>query len=193
MIVEINTNILDILKNIPININLNQLIFLSMVLNKNQKFNNQDVHKLVSLISDDEISYLIQKNIITSIERRGFTKYEPSQYFLSLLEPKKDWFDLFYDSYPVYVTRKDGSKCFLRNNKNKCRIMYNQYVQGLESNAKHLLECLNYEIQKKTTTGTLCFMKTMYRWLQERYWEYSEEEMQYQQNIKEQSYGTELL
>ena len=193
MVIEINTNVLDVLNKTPIKINLNQLVFLSMVLNKNQKFNNQDVHKLVSLISDDEISYLIQTNLITSIERRGFTKYEPSQYLLSLLEPKQDWFELFYESYPTYVTRNDGTKCFLRTNKNKCRIIYNQYVQGLESNAKHLLECLNYEVQKKTMTGSLGFMKTMYRWLQEHYWEVSEEEMQYQHKQGEQSYGTELL
>jgi hypothetical protein len=190
MIIELNTNLLDI---IPEQINLNQLVFLSMVLNKNQKYNDQDVHKLVSLISDDEISYLIQKNLITSMERRGFTYYDPSQYLLSLLEPKKDWFDTFYDAYPIYVTRKNGLKSFLRTNKNKCRKIFNDYVQGIESNAKHLLECLNFEVQKKTLAGELGFMKTMYRWLQEHSWEAIEEEMQYQQSIKEKSYGTELL
>ena len=62
MIIEINTKILDI----P-GINLNQLVFLSVVLNKNQK-NNQDVHKVISLISDDEIQQLIDKDLLTSIE-----------------------------------------------------------------------------------------------------------------------------
>lgn len=190
MIIELNTNILDI---IPDKINLNQLVFLSMILNKNQKYNDQDVHKLVSLISDDEISYLIQKNLITSIERRGFTYYDATPYLLGLLEPKKDWFDTFYDAYPIYVTRKNGLKSFLRTNKNKCRKIFNDYVQGIESNAKHLLECLNFEVQKKTLVGELGFMKTMYRWLQEHSWEATEEEMQYQQSMKEKSYGTELL
>lgn len=190
MIIELNTNILDI---IPDKINLNQLVFLSMVLNKNQKYNDQDVHKLVSLISDDEISYLIQKNLITSMERRGFTYYDATPYLLRLLEPKKEWFDIFYDAYPIYVTRKSGLKSFLKTNKNRCRKMFNDYTQGLESNAKHLLECLNFEVQKKTLAGELGFMKTMYRWLQEHSWEATEEEMQYQQSIKEKSYGTELL
>ena len=63
MIIEVETKILDI----P-GINLNQLVFLSVVLNKNQKYNNQDVHKVVSLISDDEIQQLIDKDLITSIE-----------------------------------------------------------------------------------------------------------------------------
>ena len=100
---------------------------------------------------------------------------------------------MFYDAYPIYVTRKNGLKSFLRTNKNKCRKIFNDYVQGIESNAKHLLECLNFEVQKKTLAGELGFMKTMYRWLQEHSWEATEEEMQYQQSMKEKSYGTELL
>ena len=61
MIIELDTKLL----NLPANINLNQLVFLSMVLDKNQKTYNQDVRKLVSLISDDEISYLINQGLIT--------------------------------------------------------------------------------------------------------------------------------
>ena len=64
MIIELNTKLLDY----PDKLNLNQLVFLSMVLDKNQKANNQDVRKIVSLISDDEISYLIEQGLITSIE-----------------------------------------------------------------------------------------------------------------------------
>ena len=56
MIIEVETKLLEAAPNI----NLNQLIFLSMVLNKNQ-IPNQDVRKIVSLISDDEISYLISQ------------------------------------------------------------------------------------------------------------------------------------
>ncbi len=61
MIIELNTKLLDY----PDKLNLNQLVFLSMVLDKNQKSNNQDVRKIVSLISDDEISYLIEQGLIT--------------------------------------------------------------------------------------------------------------------------------
>ena len=64
MIIEVDTKLL----NAAPNINLNQLIFLSMVLNKNQ-IPNQDVRKIVSLISDDEISYLISQGLVTLIEK----------------------------------------------------------------------------------------------------------------------------
>ena len=56
MIIELNTKLLDI----P-GLNSNQLIFLSLVLDKNQKTYNQDVRKIVSLVSDEEISNLISQ------------------------------------------------------------------------------------------------------------------------------------
>ena len=49
MIVELNTKLLE-----KEDININQLVFLSLVLNKNQKY-NQDVRNLISKIDDVEI------------------------------------------------------------------------------------------------------------------------------------------
>ena len=63
MIVELNTKLLE-----KEDININQLIFLSLVLNKNQKY-NQDVRNLISKIDDVEIQELVSKELITSIER----------------------------------------------------------------------------------------------------------------------------
>lgn len=70
--------------------------------------------------------------------------------------------------------------------------MYNQIVHDSEEMAKHMLDCLNFDVQNKTMQGKLGYMKTMYKWLVEHYWETIEEEMQYQQS-NQQSYGTELL
>ena len=189
MIIDLNLKLLDI----DPKINLNQLVFLSMVLNKNQKYNDQDVRKLVSLISDDEISYLISNNLITSMERGGFMYYNPSNKLKEALAPQKDYFDVFFEAYPTYITRPDGTKAFLHTNKNKCRVMYNDYVHDSAEAAEHLLKCLNYQIQKLTMSGKLGYMKTMYKWLIQHEWEIIEEEMQYQQSKAEQSYGTELL
>lgn len=87
MIIELDT----LLLNAAENINMNQLVFLSMVLDKNQKSYNQDVQKLVSLITDDEISYLIEQGLITSIERRGSTVYEPTEKLSKIITPEKDF------------------------------------------------------------------------------------------------------
>lgn len=60
--------------------------------------------------------------------------------------------------------------------------------------AQHLIDCLKFELDKKSRTGKLMYMKTMWRWLVDHQWEESEEEMQDQVNeTKQQSYGTELI
>lgn len=105
MIIELNTKLLDI----P-GLNSNQLIFLSLVLDKNQKTYNQDVRKIVSLVSDEEISNLISQGLITSIERGKSITYHATDTLNNIVRPKKDYFDLFYEMYPIYVLRPDGTK-----------------------------------------------------------------------------------
>lgn len=189
MIIELDTKLL----NLPANINLNQLVFLSMVLDKNQKTYNQDVRKLVSLISDDEISYLINQGLITSIERRGSIVYEPTEMLSNFITPEKDYFDLFYDMYPVYVLRPDGTKNYLRANVNKCRHLYNTYVGKSSAAAEHINNCLAFEIDKKTRSGKIGYMKTMWRWLVDHQWEETEEEMKDSITKTQDAYGTELI
>lgn len=188
MTLNLDTKLLDL----PVKINLNQLVFLSMVLDDNQK-NNQDVRKLVSLISDDEISYLVQQKLITSIERGGSIIYEPTEMTSKIVTPERDYFDLFYDMYPVYVLRPDGSKSYLRANVNKCRNLYKNYVGKSAAMAEHINNCLKYEIEKKTLQGKIGYMKTMWRWLVDHQWEATEEEMTDTITKTQDAYGTELL
>ena len=188
MIVELNTALL----NASESINSNQLIFLSLVLKKKKK-NNQDVNRLVSLLNDDDIPNLIKQGLVTSIERGKNTIYKPTEKLLDLVKPKKEFFDLFYEMYPVYVTRKDGAKSFLRTNVNKCRNMYNQLVGNSQAMANHLNKCLDFEINKKMKTGSMCFMKTMWRWLVDHTWEESEQEMTEEIKQEDIGYGNELI
>lgn len=189
MIVELDTKLLEL----PEKINLNQLVFLSMVLNKNQSTYDQDVRKLVSLMRDDEILYLIDKGLITSMERSKSILYEASHKLKVFMEPPKDQFDLFYEMYPVYVLRSDGSKAFLRTNKNKCRNLYNILTGGNNAMCEHINKCLQFEIDKKMKSGSMGYMKTMWRWLQDRQWEASDEEMNNTEQNIQHSYGTELF
>lgn len=189
MIVELDTKLLEL----PEKINLNQLVFLSMVLNKNQSTYDQDVRKLVSLMRDDEILYLIDKGLITSMERSKSILYEASHKLKAFMEPPKDQFDLFYEMYPIYVLRSDGSKAFLRTNKNKCRNLYNILTGGNNAMCEHINKCLQFEIDKKMKSGSMGYMKTMWRWLQDRQWEASDEEMNNTEQNIQHSYGTELF
>ena len=84
MIIELNTKLLDI----P-GLNSNQLIFLSLVLDKNQKTYNQDVRKIVSLVSDEEISNLISQGLITSIERGKSITYHATDTLNNIVRQKR--------------------------------------------------------------------------------------------------------
>jgi len=188
MIIEVNTKLLDLYPEL----NSNHLLFLSMVLNKNQP-KYQDVRKIVSLISDDDISYLINQGLITSIERGNSITYQPTEKLVQSTIPKKDYFDLFYDMYPVYVVRPDGSKSYLRANVNKCRHFFNTLTGSSDAYKEHIINCLDFEINKKMKEGKISYMKTMWRWLIDHQWEETEEEMQDNEQKTVNSYGTELI
>lgn len=188
MTIEVKTDLLHA----NIELNLDQLIFLSMILDKNQK-SNQDVREIVSLISNDDISCLISQGLITSTTTGNSITYLPTDKLNSLIESPKAYFDLFYDMYPVYVLRPDGHKDYLRANINKCRKLYNSYVGRSSDMAKHLNQCLQYEISKKMHEGKLSYMKTMWRWLVDHQWEAIEEEMQDNTTVKPTAYGNELF
>lgn len=188
MIIEVNTKILD---KFP-EINSNQLLFLSIVLDKNQP-KYQDVRKIVSLISDDEIQYLISQQLIVSIERDGSITYQATDKLKEAVAISKDYFDLFYDMYPVYVVRSDGSKSYLRANVNKCRHFFNAKCGKSSAMAEHIIKCLDYEISKRMREGSLSYMMTMWNWLTRSQWEAVEDEMQDMKTQTMNSYGTELI
>ena len=58
---------------------------------------------------------------------------------------------------------------------------------------EHLINCLQYEINKKTREGKISYMKTMWRWLIDHQWEETEEEMADNSVNNTNAYGTELL
>ena len=126
------------------------------------------------------------------MERGGFIVYEATEKLKGYLTTEKDYFDVFYDRYPVYVLRPDGSKCYLRANVNKCRHFFNVTCGKSSAMAEHLIECLDFEISKKMKEGKISYMKTMWRWLVDHQWEESEEEMNDKQE-NTQSYGTDLI
>lgn len=188
MIIEVNTQLLD---KEP-SLNSSQLIFLGAVLSKNQP-NNQDTQKIVSLVSNDDILRLIELGLITLIEKGEDKAYLPTEKLKEEVEPKKDYFDLFYDMYPVYVMRKDGTKSYLRANVNKCRNFFNVKCGRSAAMAEHIIKCLDYEISKRMREGSLGYMMTMWNWLTRSQWEAIEDEMNDNSTATNNTYGTELI
>lgn len=191
MILELDTSLFDIYGKMSIN----QLVFLTLVLNENQS-NNQDIHQFLSRISENEIQELVDSNIITVITSGDSKIYSISEDTRKHLKQDKSWFDEFYEVFPVYVTRPDGTKGFLRSNVNKCRKEYNRIVGKSRAMHEHLIKCLQFEIDNKMITGKIGYMKTMWKWLTQREWEVTEEEMQFsmEQDINnEVAYGANII
>lgn len=188
MILELDTSWLN-----KLNISINQLVFINLVLNENQK-NNQDIHSLLSRVGEPEIQDLINRNIITFEEKDSNKIYKVSENTVEDLKVKADMFDELYNTFPVYVVRPDGTKGFLRANVNKCRHEYKKIIGKSIALHNHIMECLNYELQNKIMTGKLGYMKTMWKWITQHEWECYEEQMQDDINTTNESlYGTTVI
>ena len=173
MIIEVNTQLLE---EIP-ELNSNQLLFLSIVLDKNQP-KYQDVHKVVELVSDEEIQYLIDQHLITSIGRDDSVTYMPTDELKQKVEPKKAYFDCDTAGFA---------------NVNKCRHFFNTKCGRSSAMAEHLIKCLDYEVSKRMREGSLSYMMTMWNWLTRSQWEAIEDEMADNEKVSVNAYGTELI
>ena len=188
MIIEVDTSLLERIDNL----NINRLVFLNLLLNDYQS-NNQDILKLISLVSDEDIADLNRRDLIITTHNNDSVSYDLSDKSKELLK-EKDWFDEFYDQFPVYIIRPDGTRDYLRTNVNKCRKQYRQIVGRSKAMHQHLLKALKYDIEKKATNGSLAYMKTMWKWLTQCEWENYDEELKYNEQPKTvKEYGTELI
>ena len=188
MILELDISLLK-----KLNISINQLVFLSLVMNENQK-DHQDVHELLSRVNEEEIQDLVNRDLILVKPLNAGIEYNLTDKTISILKKNKNsMFDEFYEAFPVYVTRPDGTKGFLRSNINKCRQEYNRIVGKSRAMHEYIMNCLRYELDDKITTGKIGYMKTMWKWLTQREWECYEEQLKLNQQTEEDSYGTNIL
>ena len=185
MILELDISLLKTL-----NLSINQLAFISLVLSENQK-DHQDIQELLSRVNEEEIQDLIQRNIIITQTMNNGISYQLSDDIINTLRKRNDsMFDEFYETFPVYVIRPDGTKGFLRANVNKCRKEYNRIVGKSRAMHEHIMDCLRYELDDKIRTGKLGYMKTMWKWLTQHEWECYEEQLKVKE---EDTYGTDIL
>lgn len=186
MVLELDTSLFD-----KFNISINQAVFLTLVMNENQH-NNQDIHQFLSRISEDDIQELVSNGTITVNTSGDSQVYSLSKSSKDLLKEEKTWFDEFYEVFPVYVMRPDGTKGFLRSNINKCRKEYNRTVGKSKAMHEHIMNCLRKEIDDKMMTGKLGYMKTMWKWITQHEWEAIEEQM-YNEPVTSDAYGTSCI
>ena len=188
MILELDISLLKTL-----NLSINQLAFISLVLSENQK-DHQDIQELLSRVNEEEIQDLVNRNLILIQPLNNGIMYNLTDKTTEFFKKNKDsMFDEFYEAFPIYVTRPDGTKGFLRANVNKCRQEYNRIVGKSRAMHEHIMNCLRYELDDKITTGKIGYMKTMWKWLTQHEWEVYEEQLKCNQQAEEDSYGTNIL
>lgn len=191
MIIELDTDIF----NLGSELSINKAVFLTLVMNKRNQTNYQGVHEFLSRISEDEIQELIANNYITKEVGDEEITYSLTEETKSKLDPDRDLFDQFYEAYPIYVTRPDGTKGFLRGNVNKCRKEYNKVVGKSKLMHEHIIDCLALDIQYKMETGKMGYFKTMWKWITQQEWELLEQQMEEANKNNENvpSYGSTII
>lgn len=99
-------------------------------------------------------------------------------------------FEEILNTYPLKVNRPDGKVAFLRQDRKNTEQIYTLIVKGDRSIHDHLVKCLKYEIDERTKTGSLKFMKTLYNWLADKEWKNYEDVVDYASSkINETKYG----
>ena len=145
MIVDINTDFL-----INNKITANQFLVLSLILANKQSIlkdyylnNGFDVKEIIS-----DIKVLHDKGFIEGYVEGtyGFDNLKPTS-FINKLFINDDIFKEFLFTFPLKVTRTDGTVDYLRTDQSKARMLYLGYTKGKKSIHDHILKCLKHEIK----------------------------------------------
>jgi hypothetical protein len=195
MIVDINTDFL-----INNKITANQFLIMSLILADKQSIlkdyyltNNGDANAILQ-----DIEILQKKGFIegTIVDGNNFDNLKSSS-FIKRLFITDDLFKEFLFTFPLKVTRTDGTVDYLRTDQSKAKMLYLAYTKNKKSIHDHILKCLKHEINFREQNGTMKYMKRMTTWLNSQEWESSEDQIddlgELTYKDKDMGYGTELI
>jgi hypothetical protein len=182
---------LDLMEAKRLKITVNQFILITLLM---EQFDIKAVLDVIP-VSESDINNLIDKGILTKesvFDSNDFTKIEITSDFKKKLAVR-DFFQEFYDAYPVSIIRSDGLKDYLRGDVSRCRKYYSKIVGKSLSKHEHMMTCLKFDVNNRKRTNSLAYMKRMSKWL------LSEEWLIYEESIKEiadyiveEGYGTDV-
>jgi hypothetical protein len=70
--------------------------------------------------------------------------------------------------------------------------MYQIHTNLSVAKHKHILKCLEFEVEKRKREGSMKFMTRMSKWLSTEAWKSYEDEVNNSATIAQNAYGTEL-
>jgi len=154
-----------------------------------------DEYKSTLSINEEDILNLIKKDILTtdSFYTDELTSLKVSEEFEKRFKVR-DFFDEFYDEYPISASRPDGTKDYLRGDVSRCRKTYNKIVGKSRSKHEHILECLRFEVTNRRQRNNMSYMKRMSKWLFSEEWLLYDELLNNKevQQQAEKLYGTDV-
>jgi hypothetical protein len=153
-------------------------------------------YQSVIQINDNDIEELIALGILeenSRYDKKDLSKLVITNEFMNRLK-SRDFFDEFYEMYPISVTRPDGTKDYLRGNIARSRKIYDTHVGKSRSKHENMLSALNFEVSNRSMSNKMGYMKRMYSWLLSEEWTLYDEflkDKKVQKQINE-VYGTKI-
>ena len=151
-------------------------------------------------LNEEEINKLVKRGYLHNVsegDETDITKLMVRPAFKSLVK-QSDYFDEFYDLFPVKIIRPDGTYDYLRYNNRECRDLYNNIIEGKKYNHEKMMELLRYEISYRENFNKMTYMKRMTNWLKSEAWKEIEERIKDKPFITNNdnnslAYGQELI
>ena len=190
MLREINTHIL-----IDLKITAHQHIIAMLLLN--------DAYDHLDEYLKSTNSYNTFEEDLSNLAARTLVSYNPANihnYKSIVVLPsfmrtvaKYDNFEELYSTYPMKISRPDGSVDYLRKDRRMCKQLYSIVTKGNRDTHEHIMSCLRAELTHRQRSNSMSYMKRLSTWLPKREWENYADiiDDNIQQNPTEQ-YGTTI-
>lgn len=191
MIIEFSVALLE-----ELNLTPNEFFIVNLIKKKEfdllKKFlkNNYNIEQIEQLYKKlYELQYLTSTSFV--LDYYDFSNCKVGNVLHSKLKSDNIW-EEFLEAYPSSVIRTDGVLDYLRTDQKTCRMNYIKITRGNLANHKHILKCLNFEVDKRNKDGSMKFMPRMSKWLNQEAWKSYEDEINKSNAIIEDKYGTQL-
>lgn len=109
-----------------------------------------------------------------SLLERGFINKSKNKYIITELTTEMftdgNMFRELLEMYPTKVRRQDGAFSYLKTDRRRAEARYRKVTRNRADIHEHIMSCLQLEIQERSKTDNLKWMKTLPNWIQSEGW-----------------------